>query len=106
MVLLRCRTRTSFVGRHRAFTFSAAVVPSKYRGPSFNWNGYSIKQGQTYNTGSSVIRTFAHGNVAFIQLDGNDLSAEIANNNGYTAGQQTNPLFNNEVVTGQSAGPT
>jgi hypothetical protein len=64
-----------------------------YRGPSFTWNGYSIKNGRTYNTGSPVVRTFTYGNVAFIQLDGNDLSAEIANNNGYTAGQQTTWLL-------------
>jgi hypothetical protein len=64
-----------------------------FREPSFTWNGYRIKQGETYNTGSSVVRSFTYGNVAFIQLDGNDLSAEIANNNGYTDGQQTSWLL-------------
>jgi hypothetical protein len=41
------------------------------------------------SSGSPVVRTFTYSNVAFIGLDGNDLSAEISNNNGYTAGQQT-----------------
>jgi hypothetical protein len=65
----------------------------KYNGPTFTWNGYTITNGTTYNTGSPVVRTFTYGNVAFIQLDGNDLSAEISENNGYTGGQQTNWLL-------------
>jgi hypothetical protein len=65
----------------------------KYTGPSFTWNGYTITNGTTYNTGSPVVRSFTYGNVAFIQLDGNDLSAEISENNGYTGGQQTNWLL-------------
>ncbi len=65
----------------------------QYFGPTFTWNGYTIRNGATYNTGSTVVRTFTYGNVAFIQLDGNDLSAEIANNNGYTDGQQTTWLL-------------
>ena len=40
-----------------------------------------------------MVRTYTYGNVAFIQLDGNDLSAEISENNGYTGGQQTNWLL-------------
>jgi hypothetical protein len=64
-----------------------------YTGSSFTWNGYSITNGSTYNSGSPVVRTFTYGNVAFIQLDGNDLSAEISYNNGYTGGQQTNWLL-------------
>jgi hypothetical protein len=40
-------------------------------------------------SGSPVVSTFTYGNVAFIQLDGNDLSAEMSANNGYTAGTQT-----------------
>jgi hypothetical protein len=64
-----------------------------YTGPSFSWNGYNITNGTTYNTGSPVVRTFTYGNVAFLQLDGNDLSAEISENNGYTGGQQTNWLL-------------
>ncbi len=64
-----------------------------YTGPTFTWNGYTITSGTTYNTGSPVVRTFTYGNVAFIQLDGNDLSAEISENNGYTGGQQTNWLI-------------
>jgi hypothetical protein len=39
-----------------------------------------------------VTSTFTYGNVAFIQLDANDLSAEISNNNGYTEGRQTSWL--------------
>lgn len=64
-----------------------------YTGSSFTWNGYTITNGTTYNTGSPVVRTYTFGNVAFIQLDGNDLSAEISENNGYTGGQQTNWLL-------------
>jgi hypothetical protein len=64
-----------------------------YTGSTFSWNGYTITDGTTYNTGSPVVRSFTYGNVAFIQLDGNDLSAEISENNGYTGGQQTNWLL-------------
>jgi Purple acid Phosphatase, N-terminal domain/Calcineurin-like phosphoesterase len=64
-----------------------------YEGPTFTWNGYTITNGTTYNSGSTVVRTFTYGNVAFIQLDGNDLSAEISYNNGYTGGQQTSWLI-------------
>jgi Purple acid Phosphatase, N-terminal domain/Calcineurin-like phosphoesterase len=64
-----------------------------YTGSSFTWNGYTITNGTTYNSGSPVVRTYTYGNVAFIQLDGNDLSAEISENNGYTGGQQTNWLL-------------
>jgi hypothetical protein len=46
------------------------------------------------SSGSPVTQTFTHGNVAFIGLDGNDLSAEISPNNGYTGGQQTTWLTN------------
>jgi hypothetical protein len=46
-------------------------------------------QNYATNSGGPVNQTYTHGNVAFIQLDGNDLSSEIANNNGYTNGQQT-----------------
>jgi hypothetical protein len=45
-------------------------------------------------TGSPVVKTYTYGNVAIIQLDGNDLSAEIALNNGYTQGKQTTWLQN------------
>ena len=41
------------------------------------------------SSGSPVTSTFTYGNVAFVQLDANDLSAEISNNNGYTNGRQT-----------------
>jgi hypothetical protein len=64
-----------------------------YAGTSFTFNGTSITNGTTYNSGSPVVRTFTYGNVAFIQLDGNDLSAEISYNNGYTGGQQTKWLL-------------
>jgi Purple acid Phosphatase, N-terminal domain/Calcineurin-like phosphoesterase len=42
-----------------------------------------------HTSGSPVTSTFTYGNVAFVQLDGNDLSAEISNNNNYTEGRQT-----------------
>jgi hypothetical protein len=64
-----------------------------YTGPTFSWNGYTTTNGTKYNTGSPVVRTFVYGNVAFIQLDGNDLSAEISYNNGYTNGLQTSWLI-------------
>jgi hypothetical protein len=40
-------------------------------------------------TGGPVNQTWTYGNVAFIILDGNDVSAEISDNNGYTGGLQT-----------------
>jgi hypothetical protein len=39
-----------------------------------------------------VVKAFTYGNVAVIQLDGNDLSAELSDNNGYTSGLQTSWL--------------
>jgi hypothetical protein len=74
-----------------------------YTGPSFTANGYTITQGTKYSTGSPVVRTFTYGNVAFIQLDGNDLSAEISYNNGYTDGQQTSWLVA-QLATYRAAG--
>jgi hypothetical protein len=58
--------------------------------------GFLTRFNQNYATGSGspVNQTWVYGNVAFIQLDGNDLSAEITNNNGYTAGAQTTWLTN------------
>jgi len=46
---------------------------------------------QNYDTtsGSPVTQSFTYGNVAWIMCDGNDLSAEITPNNGYTQGVQT-----------------
>jgi hypothetical protein len=53
--------------------------------------GFVTRFPQPYETtsGSPVTHAFTYGNVAFIGADGNDLSAEISNNNGYTAGAQT-----------------
>lgn len=58
--------------------------------------GFLTRFPQPYDTssGSPVTQTFTYGNVAFVQLDGNDLSAEITPNNGYTQGQQTTWLTN------------
>lgn len=46
-------------------------------------------QGYDSSSGSPVVHTFTCGNVAFIHLDGNDLSAQEPVNNGYTDGAQT-----------------
>jgi hypothetical protein len=56
--------------------------------------GFLTRFPQPYDltSGSPVVRDFTFGNVAFLQLDGNDLSAEISPNNGYTEGQQTSWL--------------
>jgi hypothetical protein len=55
--------------------------------------GFTTRFPQAYaptsQTGSTVVKAFTYGNVAVIQLDGNDLSAELDDNNGYTAGKQT-----------------
>lgn len=40
-------------------------------------------------SGSLVVRTFTYANVAVIQLDGNDLSAQEPVNSGYSHGAQT-----------------
>lgn len=40
-----------------------------------------------------MVHTFTYGNVAFIQLDGNDLSAQATQINGYTRGAQTHWLI-------------
>jgi hypothetical protein len=59
----------------------------------FGYAGFLTRFPQAYAairaTGSPVVKSFTYGNVAIIQLDGNDLSAEIADNNGYTEGLQT-----------------
>jgi len=58
--------------------------------------GFTTRFPQAYapasDTGSTVVKAFTHGNVAVIQLDGNDLSAELSDNNGYTGGLQTSWL--------------
>jgi hypothetical protein len=59
----------------------------------FGYVGFTTRFPQAYApaaaTGSPVIKAFTYGNVAIVQLDGNDLSAEISDNNGYTEGKQT-----------------
>jgi hypothetical protein len=60
---------------------------------NFGYVGFTTRFPQAYApqsvTGSPVIHAFTYGNVAVIQLDGNDLSAELSDNNGYTRGLQT-----------------
>jgi hypothetical protein len=53
--------------------------------------GFVTRLPQDYDltSGSPVVHAFTCGNAAFIHLDGNDLSVEIALNNGYTGGAQT-----------------
>ncbi len=41
------------------------------------------------SSGSPVVRSFVYGNVAFVQLDGNDVSEQERGNAGYTHGAQT-----------------
>jgi hypothetical protein len=59
----------------------------------FGYIGFTTRFPQAYApqqlTGSPVLKAFTYGNVAVIQLDGNDLSAELSDNNGYTEGLQT-----------------
>ncbi len=59
----------------------------------FGYIGFTTRFPQAYApqavTGSPVLKAFTYGNVAIIQLDGNDLSAELSDNNGYTDGRQT-----------------
>jgi hypothetical protein len=63
----------------------------------FGYVGFTTRFAQAYSpeggTGSTVIKSFTYGNVAIIQLDGNDLSAELSDNNGYTEGKQTSWLI-------------
>src|ERR1700728_823035 len=56
--------------------------------------GFITRFPQAYDlsSGSPVVHTFSYGNVAFIHLDGNDLSAQETVNTGYTGGQQTSWL--------------
>ena len=65
---------------------------------NFGYVGFTTRFPQAYAkqkvTGSPVVQSFTYGNVAIIQLDGNDLSAEISDNNGYTEGKQTAWLAN------------
>jgi 3',5'-cyclic AMP phosphodiesterase CpdA len=60
---------------------------------NFGYVGFTTRFPQGYApqwaTGSPVVKSFTYGNVAVIQLDGNDLSAELSDNNGYTDGKQT-----------------
>jgi hypothetical protein len=60
---------------------------------NFGYVGFTTRFPQAYApawaTGSPVVKSFTYGNVAVIQLDGNDLSAELSDNNGYTDGKQT-----------------
>ena len=58
---------------------------------SHGYDGFITRFRQHYDhsSGSPVVHTFRYGNVAFIHLDANDLSAQATINNGYTAGAQT-----------------
>ena len=55
------------------------------------YDGFVNRFPQAYDltSGSPVVQTYRVGNVAFIHLDGNDLSAQETINNGYTKGAQT-----------------
>ena len=46
-------------------------------------------QAYDLSSGSSVVRSFRSGNTAFVQLDGNDVSAQETVNSGYSRGRQT-----------------
>jgi hypothetical protein len=48
-----------------------------------------IPQGYAESSGSPVVHAYKYGNVAFIHLDGNEVSAQETVNNGYTQGAQT-----------------
>jgi purple acid phosphatase-like protein len=48
-----------------------------------------IPQHTAKSSGSPVVHAYKYGNVAFIHLDGNDVSAQETVNNGYTKGAQT-----------------
>ena len=56
--------------------------------------GFVTRFPQAYDlsSGSPVVRSFRYGNTAFVQLDGNDVSAQETVNSGYTRGRQTNWL--------------
>lgn len=60
---------------------------------AFGYAGFLTRFPQAYaperEAGSPVVKALTYGNVAVIQLDANDLSAELADNNGYTEGRQT-----------------
>jgi hypothetical protein len=53
--------------------------------------GFITRFPQPYDhkSGTPVVHTFSYGNVAFIHVDGNDLSAQAPINNGYSKGAQT-----------------
>ena len=57
----------------------------------YGYAGFVTRFPQSYDlaSGSPVVHTFTYGNVAFLHLDGNDLSAQEPINNGYTGGAQT-----------------
>jgi hypothetical protein len=74
---------------------------------NFGYVGFTTRFPQAYAsqkvTGSPVVKSFTYGNVAVIQLDGNDLSAELSDNNGYTEGKQTTWLAG-QLANYRSAG--
>lgn len=53
--------------------------------------GFVTRFPQAYDpsSGSPVVRSFRYGNAAFVQLDGNDVSAQETANSGYSRGRQT-----------------
>lgn len=63
------------------------VEPLEHNG----YDGFLTRFPQPYEpkSGSPVVHTFSYGNVAFIHLDGNDLSAQATQINGYSQGGQT-----------------
>ena len=55
------------------------------------YDGFVTRFAQPYDSssGSPVVHSFTYGNVAFLHLDGNDLSAQEVTHNGYSGGAQT-----------------
>ncbi len=61
---------------------------------NFGYAGFLTRFPQAYDlsSGSPVARTFTYGNVAFVLVDGNDVSAQETANTGYSGGAQTDWL--------------
>jgi Purple acid Phosphatase, N-terminal domain/Calcineurin-like phosphoesterase len=84
----------ALIGRNGAASIPWQASVGAHEIEPLNNHGYAgfvtrFAQPYDHAAGSPVVYDFTYGNVAFLHLDGNDLSAQEPANNGYTGGAQT-----------------
>jgi hypothetical protein len=84
----------SIIGRQAAQSIPWQASVGAHETEPLDDHGYAgfvtrLPQAYDHSSGSPVVHAFSYGNVAFVHLDGNDLSAQETVNTGYSRGAQT-----------------